>query len=166
MIIYEIKDIRFGTHCYAAELISQAEINTFNKNGLATLLVGTNIPVNMFRTVIVDRLDDQKFINKNLVYERAKPYVLESPNEIIARVIETTPGAFKPATVIPMVKKVETPFADHRTTEDIRDDLEKQYREFILLLHKSEMELSSIRRTMEDALHKIQDQKILEKFHK
>ena len=163
MIIYEVKDLKFGTHCYAAELISQAEFDIFNKYGLEPFLAETKIPVHMFRTVVADRLDDQKIINKNLVYERAKPYVIESPNEIIARIISTTP---KPATVVPMVKKIEAPSVDTRTTEDIRDDLEKQYREFILLLHRSEIELSSIRRTMEDALHKIQDQKILEKFHK
>ena len=163
MIIYEIANVKLGTHCYAAELISQAEIDIFNKNGLGALLTGTTVPEHMIRTILVDRLDDQN-IPKEIIYERAKPYIIESSHERIVQVF-STPGTVKP-TVIPKVKKVETPSADYRTTEDIRDDLEKQYREFILLLHRSEMELSSIRRTMEDALHKIQDQKILEKFHK
>lgn len=151
MIIYEVANLKLGTHHYVAELISQAEIDTFNKNGLEPLWVGTSIPMNMVKTVLVDKFEGLELMK---IYERAKPYVIETPDEVIAHVI------------FPKVKKIAAPSVDTRTTEDIKDDLEKQYREFILLLHKSEMELSSIRRTMEDALHKIQDQKILEKFHK
>ena len=159
MIIYEVMNIKTHKTHYVAELLDQAEVDIYNKGHIKSLLVGTNVDPEYITSIVVN-----KFLPKDYpldeIIKNSKPYVIDKPEEFVVNVIKC-PLEFKE---VPM--PVPTPSADYRTTEDIRDDLEKQYREFILLLHRSEMELSSIRRTMEDALHKIQDQKILEKFHK
>lgn len=161
MIVYEVVNIKTHKTHYVAELLNQAEVDIYNQGSLRSLLIGTNIRPEYVTTIVVNKFAQNANVDE--IIKNSKPYVIDKPEEFVVNVTKC-PLEFKEKPM--QVKTVPTPSADHRTTEDIRDDLEKQYREFILLLHRSEMELSSIRKTVEDALHKIQDQKIIEKFHK